>query len=148
MRKAAGISPDSGEEQTTSQNYAKPPTEPEFQEWNQELERKVQERTIQLHEAHRVTLSFYEELKKNFESTLEVLSIAIDQRDPLTSSHSFRVTEYALEIGRQLNLGLQDLEKLRYAGLMHDLGKIELKETILTKEGSLSSTEYKEIQTL
>lgn len=117
-----------------------------LREWNTKLEEKVNERTAQLAEAHRITLSFYEELKKNFESTLEVLSIAIDQRDPLTYSHSFRVTQYALEIGKAMGLSGADMEKLRYAGLMHDLGKIEVKEAILCKEGSLTTEEYQEIQ--
>jgi HD-GYP domain-containing protein (c-di-GMP phosphodiesterase class II) len=111
------------------------------------LEQKVDARTRQLHQAQKLTLGFYDEVKRNFESTMEVLSIAIDQRDPLTASHSFRVTEYALEIGKCMGLPEIDLEKLRYAGLMHDLGKIEIKEEILRKEGSLTTEEYQEIQT-
>jgi HD-GYP domain-containing protein (c-di-GMP phosphodiesterase class II) len=99
-----------------------------IRELNITLEEKVKERTSQLAHAQKETLNFYEELKRNFTSTLEVLSIAIDQRDPLTASHSFRVTEYAVEIGRLMNLSSNDLDKLRYAGLMHDLGKIEIKE--------------------
>ena len=118
-----------------------------LREWASKLEEKVQDRTKQLIDAHKSTMHLYQELKKNFESTLEVLSIAIDQRDPLTASHSFRVTQYALEIGKQMGLDDVDLEKLRYAGLMHDLGKIEIKEEILRKEGSLTSDEYREIQT-
>ena len=116
-------------------------------EWNETLEQKVNDRTHQLTQAQKLTLDFYEEVKRNFESTMEVLSIAIDQRDPLTASHSFRVTEYALEIGKGMGLSPLDLEKLRYAGLMHDLGKIEIKEEILRKEGSLTTEEYHEIQT-
>jgi len=58
-------------------------------EWNSQLEGMVRERTKQLGESYRITRKLYEELKKNFESTLEVLSIAIDQRDHLTNSHSF-----------------------------------------------------------
>jgi putative nucleotidyltransferase with HDIG domain len=116
-------------------------------EWNETLENKVKDRTYQLTQAQKLTLAFYDEVKRNFESTMEVLSIAIDQRDPLTASHSFRVTEYAIEIGRSLGLSQLDLEKLRYAGLMHDLGKIEIKEEILRKEGSLTTEEYHEIQT-
>lgn len=118
-----------------------------LREWNEQLESRVQDRTRQLIEAHRSTLGLYQELKKNYESTLEVLSIAIDQRDPLTASHSFRVTQYALEIGKTMDIADDDLEKLRYAGLMHDLGKIEIKEDILRKEGSLTMEEYREIQT-
>lgn len=118
-----------------------------LREWNETLEQKVKDRTLQLTQAQKLTLDFYDEVKRNFESTMEVLSIAIDQRDPLTASHSFRVTEYALEIGRGLGLSELDLEKLRYAGLMHDLGKIEIKEEILRKEGSLTTEEYHEIQT-
>lgn len=118
-----------------------------LREWAAKLEDKVQDRTKQLIDAHKSTMNLYQELKKNFESTLEVLSIAIDQRDPLTASHSFRVTQYALEIGKKMGLDDTHLEKLRYAGLMHDLGKIEIKEEILRKEGSLTSDEYREIQT-
>lgn len=118
-----------------------------LREWTSKLEERVQDRTKQLLEAHKSTLGLYQELKKNFESTLEVLSIAIDHRDPLTASHSFRVTQYALEIGRKMQVGADDLEKLRYAGLMHDLGKIEIKADILRKEGSLTIEEYREIQT-
>lgn len=116
-------------------------------EWKSSLESKVQERTGQLAELQRQTVHLYQELKKNFESTLQVLSIAIDQRDPLTASHSFRVTEYAIELGKLMGLPSADLERLRYAGLMHDLGKIEIKEAILRKEGSLTAEEYREIQT-
>jgi len=115
-------------------------------EYKTDLEKKVEERTKQLKEAHNLLRDLYEELKKNFESTLEVLAIAIDQRDPLTYSHSFRVTQYAQEIAKIMGVGTQDLEKLRYAGLLHDLGKIEIHETILTKEGSLSADEYELIQ--
>lgn len=118
-----------------------------LREWNGELERKVKDRTAQLMQANKMTLDFYKEIKKNFESTIEVLSIAIDQRDPLTATHSFRVTQYAIEIARVMKLGDDELERLRYAGLMHDLGKIEIKQTILCKEGSLTTEEYKEIQT-
>lgn len=117
-----------------------------LRELNSQLEIKVKERTNQLLSAQSMTLKFYEELKKNFESTLEVLSIAIDQRDTLTYSHSFRVTQYAQEIGKVMGLDSEELEKLRYAGLMHDLGKIEIKQEILCKEGSLTSEEYHEIQ--
>ncbi|MCB4756418.1 MAG: response regulator [Elusimicrobia bacterium] len=117
-----------------------------LREWSSMLEEKVKARTEQLAAAHRHTISLYEELKKNFESTMEVLAIAIDQRDPLTYSHSFRMTQYAQEIGKTMNFSNQDLEKLRYAGLMHDLGKIELEVDILCKEGSLTPEEYREIQ--
>jgi response regulator RpfG family c-di-GMP phosphodiesterase len=117
-----------------------------LREWNSRLEDQVSKRTAQLIDSQKMTLNFYEELKKNFESTLEVLSIAIDQRDHLTSSHSFRVTQYALEIGKIMSVNADDQEKLRYSGLMHDLGKIEVKEHILCKDGSLTSDEYKEIQ--
>lgn len=117
-----------------------------LREFNKHLEQKVQQRTKQVIDGHNLTMNLYQELKKNFEATLEVLAIAIDQRDPLTYSHSFRVTQYAQEIAKVMNLSEDDLEILRYAGLLHDLGKIEVKTEVLTKEGSLTSDEYKEIQ--
>ena len=88
-----------------------------LREWNTRLEEQVNKRTKQLVESQSLTLKFYEELKKNFDSTLEVLSIAIDQRDHLTSSHSFRVTQYALEIGKIVGVNADDEVRIGCHGI-------------------------------
>lgn len=88
----------------------------------------------------------YGELKFTFESLIKTLSHTIDARDPITAGHSERVMEYAMLIGEEMNLSEPELEALKYAALLHDIGKIGVKEEILVKEGRLTENEYKHIQ--
>lgn len=86
------------------------------------------------------------ELKVSFDSFVKTLSRTIDARDPITAGHSERVAEYALLIGDELDLHEGELETLKYASLLHDIGKIGIREAVLTKEGRLTEKEYKHIQ--
>lgn len=88
----------------------------------------------------------YQELKITFESFIKTLSSTIDARDPITSGHSERVTDYALAIGEKMMLNADELEALKYAGLLHDIGKIGVREEVLMKEGRLTVKEYEHIQ--
>lgn len=89
----------------------------------------------------------YDELQKMLDSFVETLAASIDARDPITAGHSKRVTLYCTEMGKQLGFSLKDLELLRYSALLHDYGKIGIREAILTKEGRLDENEYQHIQT-
>jgi len=89
----------------------------------------------------------YENLKESFDSFVWTLAATIDARDPMTAGHSRRVTEYSLAIAKQLGIGKEKLELLKYASILHDLGKIGVQEAVLTKPGRLSKQEYKHIQT-
>jgi len=88
----------------------------------------------------------YEEQKKSFVSFIETLSSTLDTRDYITAGHSRRVTLYALEIGRLIKLGPHALEVLRYAALLHDIGKIGIPEVVLFKDRRLSQDEYEIIK--
>jgi HD-GYP domain-containing protein (c-di-GMP phosphodiesterase class II) len=84
--------------------------------------------------------------RRTFESLIHGQAVAIDVRDPITAGHTWRVTAYAVEIGRALGWGEDDLEILRYAGLLHDQGKLGVPDHILLKPDRLSSWEYQMIQ--
>jgi len=88
----------------------------------------------------------YEEQKKTFESFVETLASTIDARDPLTAGHSNRIALYSEELGKKLNLPQKRRELLRYAALLHDYGKIAIREAVLCKNGSLTIDEYCHIQ--
>ena len=88
----------------------------------------------------------YSELKMTFESFIKTLSTTIDARDPITAGHSERVTEFALLIGEVMMLSDDELEALKYAGLLHDIGKIGVREEVLMKQGRLTVKEYEHIQ--
>lgn len=66
---------------------------------------------------------------------------AVEAKDPYTCGHSERVGEYAVRLGRVLGLGDPDLEVLRAAGYLHDVGKIGVPDRVLAKPGPLSSVE-------
>jgi HD-GYP domain-containing protein (c-di-GMP phosphodiesterase class II) len=88
----------------------------------------------------------YEEQKKTFDSFIETLASTIDARDPLTAGHSHRIALYAECIALVMNLPLSRREMLRYAALLHDYGKIAIREAVLTKRGRLTVEEYAHIQ--
>jgi putative nucleotidyltransferase with HDIG domain len=88
----------------------------------------------------------YAELKKSFTSFIEALSTTLDSRDYITAGHSRRVTLYAVEIARLMKLDPEQREVIRYAGLLHDIGKIGIPEVILLKDRKLSDDEYEMIK--
>ncbi|MGM0598460.1 MAG: HD domain-containing phosphohydrolase [Candidatus Rifleibacteriota bacterium] len=84
----------------------------------------------------------YENIQKVYLSTIEVLATAIDAKDPYTQGHSRRVTQYSVSIAEELNLPQKEIENVRYAGLLHDVGKIGIKDSIIRKPGRLTDEEY------
>lgn len=88
----------------------------------------------------------YEEQKKTFESFIETLASTIDARDPLTAGHSHRIARYANTIAKVMGISPARRETLRYAALLHDYGKIAIRDAVLTKRGRLTVEEYAHIQ--
>jgi len=83
----------------------------------------------------------YEELQQSFTQTIAALAAAVDAKDPYTGGHSQRTTELAVTIALELGLSEEEIELIRYAGLLHDVGKIGVSEKILLKPGQLNATE-------
>ncbi|RKY93074.1 hypothetical protein DRQ15_00365 [candidate division KSB1 bacterium] len=88
----------------------------------------------------------YEEQRKTFNSLIETLASTIDARDPLTAGHSRRIMLYADEIAKLANFSIEEREILRTAALLHDIGKIGVRESILTKKSKLTPSEYEHIK--
>lgn len=86
------------------------------------------------------------EMKVSFDSFVKTLSSTIDARDPITAGHSERVAEYSVLLGEEMEMQRDDLEALKYASLLHDIGKIGIREDILKKDGRLTEKEYRHIQ--
>lgn len=74
--------------------------------------------------------------------TLDLAAQALDARDRYTESHSIRVSELAGQLGEHLELGDREVELLRTAGSLHDLGKIGVRDDILNKPGPLTEEEW------
>ncbi len=89
---------------------------------------------------------FIEEQKLLLSSFVDTLSASIDARDKITSGHSKRVTMYTMLICDKLNFDDKQKEVIRQASLLHDIGKIGIRDSVLQKEGKLTDEEYKHIQ--
>ena len=85
--------------------------------------------------------------ERQYRSILQVLATSIDARDPLTSGHSEKVTEYSLGICDEMGLDRDFREMIRVAALLHDYGKIGVPDSILKKPGRLSKEEYEIVKT-
>jgi HD-GYP domain-containing protein (c-di-GMP phosphodiesterase class II) len=83
-----------------------------------------------------------ERQRQTFETLIQGQAVAIDARDHITSGHTWRVAAYAAEIGREMGLADDEVEVLRYAGLLHDQGKLGVPDGILMKPGRLSNWEF------
>jgi len=87
----------------------------------------------------------YKDLNELFVSTVQSLITAVDAKDPYTQGHSNRVMKYSLAIGKQLKAGDDFMERLRLSSLLHDVGKIGIKDAILGKKSGLTPKEKKEM---
>src|SRR5271166_3613278 len=83
-----------------------------------------------------------EENRELFIGSIRMLAAAIDEKDPYTRGHSGRVAKYSTLIGRELGLSSEDLDRLRIAALLHDVGKIGVEDRVLNKPGSLTPEEF------
>jgi putative nucleotidyltransferase with HDIG domain len=86
------------------------------------------------------------ELEEAYISTVRVLAVAIDARDPYTLGHSMRVALNSVMIGEELGLSKKELEDLETASLFHDVGKLKTPDAILFKDRLLEEEELGEIR--
>lgn len=82
------------------------------------------------------------ELINLYADTLEAMVLALDLREKETGYHSYRVTEYALTLGRAMGLSEKELSTIAKGALLHDIGKIGVPDNILLKPGKLTEEEW------
>lgn len=91
-------------------------------------------------------LALYENIYENLFSTLYAFVKAIEAKDPYTKQHSSRVTRIAMDIGAEMGCTREELDILNVAGMLHDIGKIGIKDNILLKPGRLTPDEFDRIR--
>ncbi len=104
----------------------------ELNDQNRILEQKVERKTKQLREM--------------FQSTVNAMSHAAEIRDPYTAGHQQRVSQLACAIAMKLGMSDEQISTIKYAGLLHDIGKIRIPVSILTRPGKLMDAEIKMIR--
>jgi len=110
-----------------------------IEKMNQELEDKVEQRTRDLR-------NLYEELQTTYLRTIKALAQAIDARDHYTHRHSENVTKYSVMIAQEMELSANEIDEIRQACGLHDLGKIGIHDYVLTKPGKLTAQEWEEVR--
>ncbi len=100
--------------------------------YQRELERKVKEQA--------------ERIRSMYMNYVKGLAKALEAKDPYTRGHSERVAKYSLIIADRLGLSSDLKEKLEFASLLHDIGKIGVKDSILNKPGKLTREEYEYVK--
>lgn len=88
----------------------------------------------------------YTELESSYLATILAISNAIEAKDPYTRGHSERVARLCLEIAEEMGLSEQEKEHLKFAAILHDVGKIGISRELLTKHCSLEECEAEEIK--
>ena len=87
-----------------------------------------------------------ERIYRLFGQTAEALATAIDAKDKYTHGHSTRVADYSLKLARALGKSDEECQKVYYAALLHDVGKIGIPDRIINKDGKLTDEEFSQIR--
>jgi HD-GYP domain-containing protein (c-di-GMP phosphodiesterase class II) len=103
------------------------------------LEETVNERTVELQET-------LEKLRKMTTGTIDAMTLAVEVRDPYTAGHQRRVADLGRYIATEMTLSQEEIDGIRLAGVLHDLGKISVPAEILTKPTRLTEIEHRMIQ--
>jgi putative two-component system response regulator len=105
----------------------------QIQSFQHDLERMLEERTSQV--------------QRLFISIIQSLIAALEQKDPYTNGHSQRVAWISVNLAKETSMIRRDIELIHIAGVFHDLGKIGIPESILSKNTALTKEEYLQVQT-
>jgi response regulator RpfG family c-di-GMP phosphodiesterase len=114
--------------------------------YEQRLQELVYLRTNELTAANASLNQALEKLFMNYRATLRALATALEARDVETKGHSDRVVAFSLELGSKLGLSQSELIALEQGALLHDIGKIGVRDSILLKRGPLTPEEWVEMR--
>lgn len=117
-----------------------------LKESNQALERQNMLLAKRIEDSTSNLSRLYEDLRSTYMRMIRVLAQTIDARDHYTHSHSENVARYAVILANELKLSAKDIELIRQACELHDLGKIGIEDSILLKTSSLTALEWEQIK--
>ncbi len=117
-----------------------------FSEQNAALQKQNILLAKRIEESTKNLTGLYEDLRSTYMRTIKALAQAIDARDHYTHSHSENVARYAVAIAEELGLSAKEVETIREACELHDLGKIGIEDSILSKPSSLTPEEWEQIK--
>ena len=87
-----------------------------------------------------------EDLERLTLQSITAFANVVDSKDDYTKGHSMRVAEYAVETARELGWSEEEVKKLHYAAILHDIGRVGIPESILNKKQTLTESEFELIK--
>jgi len=117
-----------------------------LKEQNMALEKQNTLLAKRIEESTKNLTGLYNELRATYMRTIKVLAQAIEARDHYTHSHSENVAKYAAAIATEMGFSAKEIDTLREACELHDVGKIGIEDSILTKPYSLTPQEWEQIK--
>ncbi len=110
------------------------------------VEADLMRSTMMMLAVHLINQRQFLEMQQMFEGTVRSLVSALDAKDTYTCGHSSRVAELAVELACRLGYGEEELSTIRMAGILHDIGKIGIEDSVLRKPGKLTDEEFAQIK--
>ncbi len=101
----------------------------------EDLQREVEKQTRQAEERRK-------QVERLLHQIINALADTIDAKDSYTNGHSKRVAQYSVQIASRAGKSKEEQERIFYMGMLHDIGKIGIPDSIITKSSSLSDKEY------
>jgi putative nucleotidyltransferase with HDIG domain len=106
-----------------------------------------------IYRSYRMQAGHWEDEKRHLQDiaslhmrTVETLALAIEAKDHTTSDHLHRVGVYAMELGKDLRLSPREMDALKAASVLHDIGKLAVPEHIISKPGKLTPEEFEKMK--
>lgn len=114
----------------------------ELRDMNQKLEDRVEKRTRELRQSENNLKETLSKLRKTLGATIHAIEQIVENRDPYTAGHQRRVSNLARAIATEMGLSADQINGIRIAGTIHDMGKIAVPSEILNRPGRLTDIEF------
>ena len=125
-----------------------------FKLYNERLVNKLEKKMLDLEkeiterkQAEEKVKNSLKKLKQIIKGTIHAMAYTVEVKDPYTAGHQRRVTNLAFAVATKMNLSKNQIEGIRMAGVVHDIGKIYVPAEILSKPGRLNEIEFNMIKT-
>jgi len=117
------------------------------QEYEHTLEKEIVERTREVREREKELALSLEKLERAFGQITDALSNVVEKRDPYTAGHQRHVANLACAIAGEMDASAEEIQGIRVAGILHDIGKMNVPGEMLVKPGRVTEVEFAVIKT-
>jgi len=114
----------------------------EYKHLREQNRKLIKENELYQHQLENMVAKRTEQLEKAIFGSLAILAAAIEAKDQYTRGHSNRVKSISIELAKHIGISEKDMTILEYGAMLHDVGKIGVRDTVLLKDGRLSDEEY------